>query len=160
MEGWYLDSDLSRVPFADYPSEAVLKYRVKYHIPYAGIASEIAVTPNLAAYAKVIFSPLVSVEDFDDHLLRFKTMNGSTTGGIFGFEGSSFYTLKAFGKINFRFSLGCEYTTISTTGDETQNWYGDDPASYDDDTGQEISGLDHTVKSSQKAIKAGLILEF
>jgi hypothetical protein len=161
VDGWYLDGDLNRISFSDNPGEIVLKYEIKYYIPYAGLASQIDVVHPVTADIRLLVSPLAMTDDFDNHVLRYKTAEGSTTGAMLSLEGRFDIPLKASNKLNCIFSLGYEYTTISTTGDETQRWYGDDPASPDfDDTGSIIRGLDHEIKSTQTALNAGVVVRF
>ena len=52
------------------------------------------------------------------------------------------------------------YNSINANGAQTQEWYGDDPSSPQDDTGEIFSGIPHTVRSKQYTLTAQLGIEF
>lgn len=157
FEGWQLLGD---VPHYIEGTETGILYVIDYYFPYAAVQFEGGrpggdwQTALGAGLGAIFFS------DEDDHLLRFKKATANGTG----------FGLKA--DINIRRYLGNRYNAnrpyieafadlhyFDASGDQTQRWYGDDPASDDyDDTGDFISGLPHDVRSL--AYRIGLKLGF
>jgi hypothetical protein len=92
----------------------------------------------------------VFASDYDDHLLR----NKISVADVYGGGGSlrSEFTIHSDkrGAAQPLVALYLEVLYLKATGDQTQTWYGDDPASpNEDDTGQQISGIPHDVESLQ-----------
>lgn len=156
LRGWYLDGDLEQLPYdeSQYIGVNVGDYEVMYYIPYLGFHANIKAYPSLSFNAEAAVSPYVTARDWDDHLLRKKTGEGDCTGAAFFADGSADYTLDGpVWGLNWVFELGYELQTISTSGDQTQTWYGDDPATPFDDTGNQSKGLSYKIKSLQKSVR-------
>lgn len=152
--GWYLDLDYDQVPIEGYIGEVVVLNRVSYYIPYLGIAPRGRVFSFMNIGGRCGLSPLVWARDFDDHILRKKTGEGRCTGYMVfgGIRAEVMPTGSAIG-IDWVFAIDLELRRISTAGDQTQKWYGDDPASDGfDDTGSEIIGIDYKLNSAQTAM--------
>ncbi len=127
----------------------VLTYEVTYTIPYLGIHSEIQFSKRFQSLVDLGYSPWVSAEDEDDHLLRFKRMNGSTTGKAY------FATVTAQWELqdNNSFLLQGQYLRIDTTGTQTQTWYRDEVTSSGTiPAGTVITGIDDKITSQQTTI--------
>jgi hypothetical protein len=145
--------------FTAYENTQVLYYEIKYLLPQIGLNFTADLSPNFMAGIKTIFVP-VWFEDVDDHLLRNKLSRADGTGT--GFIGSLNldYRLGSPQRRSRPFiSIFAEFTSIGASGDQTQEWYGDDPASPDfDDTGSRITGIPHDANITlyRVGIKAGL----
>jgi len=123
----------------------VLTYDVTYVIPYVGIHSELIAVRNFKAVAELGVSPFVSASDTDDHLLRGKVAEGSTTGTAFLAALSAQWDLKS----NDSILLQAQYLSINTSGTQTQTWYqaeGSIPA------GTVVSGINDKITSQQTSI--------
>jgi outer membrane protease len=97
--------------------EDVIEYEVKYSIPYLSANynneyKDIHYKLNLA------YSPFVSAEDRDYHILRDKTTEGTTEGNMLS------YSIGANTKINKDWSLSLNYekTSIHTEGTQKQTF--------------------------------------
>ncbi len=142
-------SNLSQVGYGPYAAGytgtmpgPVLTYEVTYLIPYVGIHSEFAATPEFRASVDLSVSPLVSAKDRDDHLLRGKLVEGSTTGTAYGVAAAAAWDIGN----NDSLGLSGRYLRISTTGSQTQTWYraeGTIPA------GTVITGINDKITSQQ-----------
>ncbi|UCE24793.1 MAG: omptin family outer membrane protease [Candidatus Zixiibacteriota bacterium] len=147
--------------FDELADTQVLFYEVKYSMPQIGLNLSTDLSPKVAARLKTVFTP-VWYEDVDDHVLRNKLSTSDGTGT--GFVGSL--------NIHYDISSGqaqsapfidffAEVMTLTASGDQTQEWYGDDPASPgSDDTGLRIDGLPHEVNSTRFhfGVKIGMSL--
>ncbi|MFH2055303.1 MAG: omptin family outer membrane protease [bacterium] len=157
-EGWQLDDSTG----AQRPLSGTARgiyYKIVYYLPHAGIRSRLQLADwlrwdNRLTYLQVFAS------DYDDHLLRNKVSAADVhgAGGNLRCEFSLIQT-SASGALPFA-SLYADLTYLQAWGDQTQSWYGDDPASPDeDDTGQVVSGIPHDVESLQLNIgfRIGLV---
>lgn len=153
LEGWQLDTLFNRQYFSGYDDELVGTYEVKYQMPYLGVATNVDVFSNIGFDAVVKGSPLVSSKDTDDHVLRNKVSVSDGTGAMISIDGGLTYTLFGPGSgLSWVAGLGYEYTYISSSGTQTQSWYGDDPATSYDDTGTAVTGIHHELKSNQHGV--------
>jgi outer membrane protease len=137
-------------------------YDVEYHIPYFGIAIYAKVLSQLSLEAKGSFSPQVRANDHDDHILRNKTLDGKCNGNAFK-VGSHlrFILFKSSNKSNWFLGAGLNFMKIDTKGKQDQFWYGDDPATPDeDDTGAKETGIKQKVNSEQIIIQAQMGYQF
>jgi len=156
VRGWQ-DYELSeRIYFDAYPDTNVLDYEIKYKIPYLGAAVHYQAIPRLNWETLLVFSPYAQASDHDDHLLRFKTGDSECSG--WALKAGTDLQWKIFTtstSSNWYLTFGFHYIRISTRGTQTQNWYGDDPASPDfDDTGGRVAGLNQKITSNQMVIRA------
>jgi len=127
----------------------VLTYDVTYVIPYMGLHSELAAGRQFKAVGELGFSPFVSASDTDDHLLRGKVAEGSTTGTAFLAALSAQWDLKS----NDSILLQAQYLNISTSGTQTQTWYRDEVTSSGTiPAGTVISGIDDKITSQQTSV--------
>jgi outer membrane protease len=125
----------------------VLTYDVTYIIPYLGIHSELQLSKQFHALVDLGYSPWVSAEDEDDHLLRYKRSNGSTTGTAYLAAVSARWDLQD----DNSFLLQGQYLKIDTTGTQTQTWYRA-PNSDGLPAGYTITGIHDKVTSQQTTI--------
>ncbi|UCG62223.1 MAG: omptin family outer membrane protease [Candidatus Zixiibacteriota bacterium] len=145
--------------FAVLQDTLVLYYKVKYLMPQIGLRSRIDLRSDLTVGLETILSP-VWFSDVDDHILRNKLSKADGWGlGIIG----AFNARKRFGSSGSQaapyIDLFAEVTTISASGDQTQNWYGDDPFTPDDDTDIVFPGIPHDINATlfHAGIRLGLI---
>jgi len=151
-DGWQIDlndPDLER-QYIFNESIHALYYWVIYHMPSVGVNYRL----NLSSISNLTINTSgmwVFVEDFDDHLLRNKTAvaDGSGPGIKLGLNyrlqpGQQAQKMKLF------FDFGGQYLYTSIDTDQTQSWYGDDPATPgQNETGQSFSGIPHEISLSQ-----------
>jgi len=121
----------------------VLTYDVTYAVPYLGVRAEARVSSSLRASIDLGFSPVAMATDTDDHLLRTKVAKGSTTGTAYLVSLAALWSLGDHDVIQVR----GQYLDISTTGTQTQSWYGNaDPPMV---AGDYVSGIDDRIESQQ-----------
>jgi len=145
--GWQLD-DQGTQQFLQ-GTERGIYYSMIYHLPNAGIRSRLHLADwlrwdNRLSYIQVFAS------DYDDHLLRNKIGVADMHGGGGNYR-CEFSLLTAGKSAPLPFAtLFVDLTYLQGWGDQTQSWYGDDPASPDEnDTGQVVSGIPHDIESLQ-----------
>jgi len=159
VKGWQYDLDDSILQkyYIDSTVRA-LYYEVTYNIPMVGILYNIQFNPQVycditAAYMHVFES------DVDDHILRNKLSKAEGTGpGLFSsIEGHLALKIPNSDLKPF-ISLGAKFMTLKVSTGQTQEWYGDDSASSEDDTGDIIKNVPHEFTSLQFSfeIKMGL----
>ncbi|MFZ1682847.1 MAG: omptin family outer membrane protease [Candidatus Zixiibacteriota bacterium] len=136
------------------------KYRVTWDCVYLGVFWDYSPVKNVQLGLTTAFAP-TWVNDRDDHLLRNFYTQGSANGSGF----------IARGRIEFRLQrlpsgprpileLAADYHSLAAKGSESMNWYGDDPASPGDDTGQSVHGVPHQFTSRQIYLSLQLGLLF
>ncbi len=151
--GWQL---IDGVPHYFTSNQKGIDYKINYYFPHAAIQFEQGHPGGnwrgtlMAGVGAIFYS------DEDDHPLRFKTAISTGTGyGIIGvlsirrYLGGSYNAkrpyIEATGNVRY----------YNASGNQTQTWYGDDPASDNfDDTGNSITGLPHDVR--ELAFRTGL----
>ena len=125
-----------------------LEYTIAYHRlaaggvlrwhPYPSFEVELALLPQL-----------MYVTDRDDHVLRNKLSTAAGFGG--GGEGRLSMTYRWPGTPDYQsyvsVSGGLLYLRALT--EQTQEWYGDDPGTSGDDTGQKYTGITHIIETLQ-----------
>ncbi len=160
VEGWYVNGTGRQVNFVDYQDEKVGKYRATYVITYFSLGGEMHYKQN-TVYLLCKGTPFVFATDFDDHLLRFKTGEGDCSGSYFAVESGIDWLLAKGEKLTrWAIEIRAEYSIISTDGTQVQTWYGDDPASLDDDTGSSVTLNDYDMASKTLMFKARLKYAF
>ena len=165
FDGWFIPFDDATLTFDDQVFTQsgigiVGKYEVTYKQPQIGLLSSMNLTPNLRASLKTVYTP-VWFDDFDDHLLRFKTSIADGTGdGFIGSLRAHYEFAEVGGPARPFLDFNLDYVSISSSGSQTQTWYGDDPASDYDDTGVSVDGIPHEVNSTQYNVGVRLGLTF
>lgn len=165
-DGWQrlydaeIDTFDDPVYFDTLQTTQVLYYEVKYFLPQAGLKTDLELSPNLSLSARTALA-LVWFKDVDDHPFRAKLSEADGTGTGFIGSLSARYQLSSAGTGTAPYiGFSAEYTTLTSSGDQTQTWYGDDPASPDDDTGLRISGIPHEVNANWYHIGINLGMSF
>ncbi|MCD6570791.1 MAG: omptin family outer membrane protease [Deltaproteobacteria bacterium] len=135
----------------------VCKYKVDYSIWYLGVSGKITLRDMLTFDGDIIYLGHVRAEDEDYHLLRYKKSEGDCNGnGVLLSVDMSLILRK--GWSIFFYS---ELTRIRTDGDQTQSWYGNDPASQGyDDTGAVFYGIDNKIDLDSKYLGIGIQYKF
>ena len=156
-DGWQID--INGVLHTVSGIERGIYYKVTYKSPHLGLRSNIRLRHHTVISAKAAFA-LVWASDFDDHLLRNKTATADITGKGFISGVSIRHQMPRTGKIQPFFELASEFAYHHASGIQTQRWYGDDPASQDDDTGTISLGIPHEINSRQVSVGLRLGLDF
>ncbi len=136
-----------------------LTYDIIYTTPYVGLISHNKLNKNSSLNLKAALQSVL-VKDEDNHLLRKKisTSSGSGLGFLGGIDlklklANSNSSLQPFVKFSGEFNL------MKVETNQIQTWYGDDPATPDeDDTGEVSDPLPHIIRSQQ--ISAGIQFGF
>ena len=104
----------------------------------------------------------VFVSDYDNHLLRYKDAEADGTGyGITAEYKGKFLLSHVSANQRFYFGLHTKLTYMNVSGEQTQSWYGDDPATEDyDDTGLKLSKIPHDFSSIQLHLGFHLTMTF
>ncbi len=154
ISGWLLDSTYHHIYYDEYAGVNVLNYNVSYYIPYFGFAGAIAVSPDITINGEYELSPYALAKDFDDHILRNKIGEGNCNGNSFTTNINALIKIPHPGSnLNWYAKINLNFTKVITAGYQTQKWYGDDPASAEDDTGNKITGInDQIMYNSRKII--------
>ena len=149
--GWQINDVGARQNMSDDTVKA-LDYEVTYSMPLFGLAARFNQTGRTVLNINTEFGP-VFVSDLDDHVLRNKIAEASGTGFAVGASGNSrfFFNIGSRPRRAF-FDLNADIKYISASTKQTQKWYGDDPATVDDDTGSYITNIPHDIKSLQYGI--------
>lgn len=121
-------------------SGLVLTYEVTYVVPYIGIHSEMVVSRGFEASVDLGYSPWASAEDKDDHVLRKKVAQASTTGKAY-LAGAA---VKWDFQENDRFVVGLQYLKIDTSGTQSQTFY--------DGSGLQFTGINDKIESQQTTV--------
>jgi outer membrane protease len=139
-------SNVSQVGYGPYAagytgsmSGLVLTYEVSYTVPLVGIRTTLHTTDAFEAQLDLGYSPWVSAKDKDDHLLRYKLSEASTSGSAF------LAALTGQWETSGRNFIQCrgEYFKIETTGTQNQRFYA---GPYAGDT---FSGINDRIDSEQ-----------
>jgi len=159
--GWQIDLDDPALPRRTVQGDRpALYYRVEYLSPLAGLLYRYETTSGLTFDLSAAYL-LVLAEDYDDHLLRFKTSVGDGIGhGFCSMVAVRYLPLvRSSGPQPF-LELRGDLTALRVNGNQTQRWYGDDPAGEGDETGQSIGGIPHEFVSTQLALGFSLGIAF
>ena len=128
----------------------VLDYRVSYIMPYAGVSTGYLWTETVSATAELLVSPRTTYDDWDDHILRYRTFEGSGVGYAFiGVLGICYEPRSDWRQKRWFAQADVGLTRISATGSQTQRVYRDNPSTPEDETQMITTGIDHDVTSVQ-----------
>lgn len=155
VEGWQLNPETGeRVLFSLYEGVNVLDYKVTYHVPYLGISMRGAPARRMTVDAQLLYSPRASAEDRDDHILRKKTAESDCRGRAYmGSLEATWRPYRRPGGLSWSVGIGVDLVYVSTEGDQTQRWYGDDPVDPSvDETGLVIGGIDTEIVGSHQTL--------
>lgn len=140
----------------------VLDYRVSYHLPFLGLNLKFGMTENSWLNGRLIRYLKSGANDEDDHILRyFKATTDSKGSGWGAVVNGKINLIKlASDRIIFA-GAGYEVIKITTTGLQTQTFYGDDPGTTDyDETGLTYTDIDNEIKLNQQTITVFLGLNY
>ncbi len=154
VRGWQLNQNLERVYYSGYQDVNVLDYKVSYYQPYLGLLTSIKnLSSTISVDAKFAFSPIALATDHDDHILRNKQMKGSCRGNSFiGKLTAIWIPRQAKSRLSWSVKAGLEFVGIKTSGEQDQNWYGDDPLTEEDDTGLRLRGISERITNRSERI--------
>jgi hypothetical protein len=124
-------------------------YTINYNIFSIGLALKSSIEDTLIITLEASALPLVYAKDEDEHLKRNRVSYSSTSGTGYQVSFSSLFKITGNWFISSRYS----YTRIATDGHQNQYWYGDDPATTNNDTGESIS---INAKIKQQCSDAGI----
>lgn len=102
----------SGLPGYDYVGDGSvgIKYEITYNIPYIEVGAQYKFTDKISLDASLGYSPIVTVEDEDQHLLRNKVNKGDLDGDAFLFWVEGRYDIFK----NWFLTLGIDYVKIET----------------------------------------------
>ncbi len=100
-----------------------ITYEMTYTMPYLLVGADFTVMPNFTIAGSFSYSPFVTAEDEDHHLLRNKVSIGDMEGSAFMFAISGKYNFNSMPALFME--GGLEYTSIEVDGEQVQRVYGD-----------------------------------
>lgn len=154
LVGWQIYDSLYQFNIPEFP---VGLYEISYAMPHIGIMPKYR-SERVSLDFKGALA-LVMVSDQDHHLLRnFITQSSGTGRGFIGRVRSRYDFPSTPGSGNMFMELSGDIVTVKANLAEKMYWYGDDPATTEDDTGTSLGGIPHEVKSTQYGI--GFVLGF
>lgn len=108
----------SGIPGFDFIGDGsvTITYEMTYKMPYALIGTDFQITPNFAIAGSIAYSPWVSAEDEDHHLIRDIEFKGDMDGDAVMFDLSGIYDFHS----SWFLEGGVHYTKIDVDGDQTQ----------------------------------------
>jgi hypothetical protein len=159
IDGWQQPEYEGEVYYFDiYQNYNVLDYRISYHLPLAGIKLDVGASDNAMLSGELLWHPMATANDYDDHILRKKTATSRCHGGGWGASVSAKILLGRLKNADILAGAVFEMTKVSTTGEQQQTFYGDDPGTTDiDETGLSYTGIDNSINLKQQAL--GLFME-
>ena len=127
----------------------VLSYDVSYVVPFVGLRASLWTSEQFEAQIDLGYSPAVSAEDKDDHILRHKLSKGITNG--------SARIVSLYGQwdlpVGDRIHVRGQYLKIHTTGSQTQRWYADETTPTGTiPAGTTITGINDRIDSQQSSL--------
>jgi len=128
----------------------VITYEVKYRIPYAEASISLRPLKRLSLWSRIAFSPLVSSDDVDDHLLRSKLSKGSAQGS------AVIFNIEAECRIRGNWSAGLysRFIYMVTEGNQDQSFYEDTPEGPEGPIGT----IENRLESHQ--LSTGIMIEY
>lgn len=137
--------------------DTVLLYESEYNIPYIGGSYERKVSNSFNLTGTLKWSPISDVEDEDDHILRNKIANSEADGNTYILKVNTEYEINN----NWQAYLKAKYLYSDLSGSQSQYWYGDDPATPNqDDTGTRIDGINYENKQQISSFGFGFNYKF
>ncbi len=127
-------------------------YNVKYDFYEIGLTGRLHAGSVLKVTADASVIPYAEVSDEDNHLRRLRTSRTECSG----YGGKLSLSMRFALSKKWYVSSSCSRVHISADGHQRQYWYGNDPATGFDDTGQAVSGIDAEI--IQDSFSAGIAL--
>jgi outer membrane protease len=125
----------------EYHADLALLYEVAFHIPYVELAGQMQMGQRFSVEGSVAFSPLVSVEDEDNHLLRDKISGSDADGEAILASLLGSYEISE----SWFATVGLDYRLIETDGEQTQY-----------ESGASLGTIDNTIESEQFSLNVGV----
>ncbi len=146
-DGWQIDSNGTRIDISGVGNG--IDYWVKYKMPMVGMRATMGSGTPILVNVSSAFTPFF-VNDYDNHLFRFKdaTASGSGTGVVGRIDGH--YRLKGANAPHTPYiSVGADFTYLSASTKQTQSWYADEPGVGGGTKGEVITNIPHTISTLQ-----------
>ena len=157
--GWQLNDDLVRVYFDVFQDTLVGTYKITYTMPHFGFFTGVTLHPAATATLRSGFM-IAIVSDEDDHVLRNRKATASGSGyGFLGGVSIRFAPAGPTRPMRPFLELDGELIYVNASPRQTIEWYGDDPITGYDDTG-ESAVVSHDITSMQGYITARIGLTF
>lgn len=121
-----------------------------------GMSCRLNLDETLIITAEACALPYVRAMDEDNHLRRSRVSNTDCKGKGTELSVSTIYNIYK----NWNITSRCTRSRISTSGDQTQYWYGDDTGSPQDDTGTAVSNIDAKIVQELFQIDLGISCRF
>ena len=128
-------------PYAATLQGLTIKYDVTYTVPYFELVATLGFSGKFGIEASLGYSPFVTAEDEDDHVLRGKLSKGDCEGSALLFEINGRYDISSHWFCNLSFN----YISIDTSGTQTQSYYAGELVGY-------VGKIDQEITSSQTLI--------
>lgn len=161
VRGWQLDQFLRRQYFDVLQDTCVLKYDLKLKAPYLSFEIEGIHDNRVQLAGKFGYCPRASLEDFDDHLFRFRHATANCHGLALLGSGEVKYFFSDYPKNPRLFiHVSGDFLFNTAEGYQQQEWYGDDPAGDGDETGMVVDGIHDEIQlwSAHVRISLGITM--
>lgn len=130
-----------------------LTYEISYFRPQIGLAPTLIFGDGVRLKLKAAATPLLRINDTDNHLLRFFRTEADGRGmGYFSSASLRFDFGPASTKQRPFLALDGEYARLEADLGAVSTWYDDDPIDDEDNTGWRIIGIPHSIRSSQYSL--------
>lgn len=165
-DGWQIGSDGLAHDVSMNSSRKAGYYKATYKLPQVGVRVSLTPSWQISMVGQMAVGRLMA-SDFDDHVLRGKTAEASTTGWAFLGGARGRLLLSQHGSVRPFFSGQFEYVKHNASGSQTQTWYRDE-IYYDPETGEEqivragttYSGIDYETSTNQLRFGFGFGVAF
>lgn len=154
-EGWQIRDNGDRVEISG--DARGIFYKVSYKLPSVGVRVLRQWHDTFRFDLRMAYVHTL-VDDFDDHVLRNKIGVADVDGPGGSAQLSFRYTPTSQNRSRVFLELHSDLLFLDAFGSQTQTWYGDDPASDEDDTGSVVGGIPHDIDlfQVQLSLKAGI----
>ncbi|MDH4033570.1 MAG: omptin family outer membrane protease, partial [candidate division Zixibacteria bacterium] len=121
-DGWQVRNDGLAHDVSKSSNVKVGYYKATYKLPQVGMRLNVIPSWQLSMGTQLALGRLMA-SDLDDHVLRGKTAEASTTGWAFLAQAKARLLLTQHGSVRPFFSGQFEYVKHSASGSQTQTWY-------------------------------------
>jgi len=133
-----------------------INYGLEINSASFGLSCRLNLDNTLVITAEASALPYVKATDEDNHLRRSRVSHSACKGRGTELSISTIFNIYR----NWNITTRCTRSRISTSGDQTQYWYGDDTGSPQDDTGTAVSNIDARIVQEIFQIDLGLGCKF
>lgn len=141
VTGWQKFPDSNRVEFSAYQNEKVLTYQLWLFDSSVFLSFPVLSNEKIEIESRLFLSPLVYALDLDDHVLRRKTSQTQALGG--GLRWVNYLQWRLSKSQSLYLHAGLRF--VYTAGEMKQRFYGDDPGTPENDTGEAYNGIDASI---------------